>query len=413
MSERAVPRRVWSSAGWMIAGRLYGSACTVALLWLAARALDGAAFGRLTFWLAAFLVLDAAVDLGLGAVVVQRTAAAQPSAAQPGEVLGIVRSARRVRALAGATGTAAVTAYVFASGEPDAPWIAAASLYPLTHALEVSTLGWRNSLRWRTPVLIRATAVSLSLLFVTLAAALGRADAGPFLCAIALGSALGNVLLHTFGARHLPAGPAAPAPLGPLLRAALPMGLAGLAQQLYFHVDNVFVRFHSGEVEVGQYNVAVRVMSLGISGAVLASSAALPWLVRAHAAGQLLPAALRLAAPLGALGALIAGGLWPLRGWLLGWFGAEFGAAEGALGWLIGALVAVHCGAPLLTAVVAAGRTTRVAAIALSGLALNVALNTWLVPLHGIDGAAAATLATEVAVVLGALLVLTRTGGRA
>ena len=406
MSDRAVPRRVWSSAGWMIAGRLYGSACTVALLWIAARALDGAAFGRLTFWLAAFLVLDAAVDLGLGAVAVQRTAA------QPDDVRSVVRTARRVRAVTGAFGFAAVSAFVFASGEPEALWIAAASLYPLTHALEVSTLAWRNSLRWRTPVVIRATAVTLSLCFVGLAAAFARSGAGPYLCAIALGRTVGNVLLHTFGARHLPPGGAPAAPLGPLLRAALPMGVAGLAQQLYFHIDNVFVRFHCGEVAVGHYNVAVRVMSLGISGAVLASSAALPWLVRAHARGELRTSALRLAAPLTALGALFAAVLWPLRGQLLGLFGEEFGAAAGALGWLVMALVAIHIGAPLLTAVVAAGRTLHVAGIAVGGLALNVGLNAWLVPLHGSNGAAAATLATELTVALGALCALPREAQR-
>ena len=172
------------------------------------------------------------------------------------------------------------------------------------------------------------------------------------------------------------------------------------------------MRFHCGEVAVGHYNVAVRVMSLGISGAVLASSAALPWLVRAHARGELRTSALRLAAPLTALGALFAAVLWPLRGQLLGLFGEEFGAAAGALGWLVMALVAIHIGAPLLTAVVAAGRTLHVAGIAVGGLALNVGLNAWLVPLHGSNGAAAATLATELTVALGALCALPREAQR-
>lgn len=392
-----VPRRVWASAGWLVAGRLYGSACTVALLWVAAQALDGPSFGRLTFWLAAFLVLDSAVDLGIGQIAVQRTAA------DPGDVGATVATARRVRLATGIAGAAVVAAYVFAAGEPDAVWIALASLYPITHALEVSTLGWRNAIRWRGPVMIRATAVSLSLLFVLGARALGLAGAGPFLFAIALGSTIGNVLLHWFGARHLPPGPHAAAPLGPFLQAALPMGLAGLAQQLYFHVDNVFLRVMRGVVEVGHYNVAVRVLSLGIAGAVLASSAALPWLTRAHAAGHVRAAALRLVVPLGGVGLALAAALWPLRATLLGLFGEEFRAAEGALGWLAGGLVAVHFGAPLLTAVVATGRLARVASIAVGALALNVALNAWLVPGRGMDGAAAATCATELFVALAAL----------
>lgn len=381
----------------MVVGRLYGSACTVALLWTAAQALDGPTFGRFAFWLAAFLVLDAAVDLGIGQVTVQRTAA---DAASVGSV---VRTARRVRLTTGLIGAAFVSAYVFLFDEPDAPWIALASLYPVTHALEVSTLGWRNAIRWRGPVLIRASAVTLSLTFVLTAHAAGLDGAGPYLAAIALGSSLGNVLLHVFGARHLPRERSAPTPLGPFLRAALPMGIAGLAQQTYFHVDNLFVRWHRGVEAVGHYNVAVRVMSLGIAGAVLASSAALPWLARAHASGGVRAAALRLVAPIGGMGLVLAAIAWPLRSWLLGLFGPEFEVASVALMWLLGALVAVHIGAPLLTAVVATGRLARVAGIALGALALNLALNAWLVPTYGMDGAAAATFATEISVALGAL----------
>jgi O-antigen/teichoic acid export membrane protein len=403
--QSPVPRRVWESAAWMVAGRLYGSACTVTLLWVAAQALDGPTFGRFAFWIVAFLVLDAAVDMGIGQVAVQQTAS------DPGNVGAVVRTARRVRLVTGLCGSALVTTYVFVAREPDAPWIALASLYPVTHALEVSTLAWRNAIRWRGPVMIRASAVTMSLGFVLVAHALGLDGAGPFLFAIALGSSLGNVLLHTFGARHLPPGPHTHAPLGPFLRAALPMGIGSLAQQLYFHVDNVFVRAFRGDEEVGHYNVAVRVMSLGISGAVLASSAALPWLTRAHAAGELRAAALRLVIPIGGMGLVFAALLWPLRGTLLGVFGAEFRAAEGALGWLAGALLAVHVGAPLLTAVVATGRLARVATIALVALALNVVLNSWLVPEYGMEGAAAATCATELCVALAAFLSLpARTG---
>ncbi|MEZ6015784.1 MAG: oligosaccharide flippase family protein [Planctomycetota bacterium] len=384
----------------MVAGRLYGSACTVTLLWVAAQALDDAAFGRFAFWIAAFLVLDAAVDLGIGQVAVQRTAA-DPSSVGP-----IVRAARRVRLTTGLIGAALVTLYVFSAGEPDAAWIAAASLYPVTHALEVSTLAWRNAIRWRGPVLIRAAAVTTSLCLVLFAHARGLDGAGPYLASIALGSSLGNVALHVFGKRHLPPGPHRTAALRPFLRAALPMGVAGFAQQAYFHVDNVFVRAFRGDEAVGHYNVGVRVMSLAISGAVLASSAALPWLTRAHATGELRAAALRLVVPIGGMGLGLAALVWPLRGPLLGAFGPEFRQAEGALGWLCGALLLVHVGAPLLTAVVATGRMARVAVIAATALGVNLALNAWWVPRYGMDGAAAATVATEGCVALGALLSL-------
>ncbi len=95
------------------------------------------------------------------------------------------------------------------------------------------------------------------------------------------------------------------------------------------------------------------------------------------------------------MGLAVALALAPFRGALLGVFGPEFAAAKGALAWLLGAVAIVHIGAPLLTAVVAAGRGSAVLWIAASGLALNLAGNGWLVPHFGMQGAAAATLATE------------------
>jgi O-antigen/teichoic acid export membrane protein len=59
-----------------------------------------------------------------------------------------------------------------------------------------------------------------------------------------------------------------------------------------------------------------------------------------------------------------------------------------------------------LTAVVSLGRPRAVLSITLAALAINIVGNSLLVPSYGIDGAAQATFATELAVVVGALLVL-------
>jgi O-antigen/teichoic acid export membrane protein len=65
-----VPRRVWSGTALSIAGRLWGAVCTMALLALLSRHLAQAEFGRLTFYLALFALLDALVDFGTGSVAV-------------------------------------------------------------------------------------------------------------------------------------------------------------------------------------------------------------------------------------------------------------------------------------------------------------------------------------------------------
>ncbi|MEM8711077.1 MAG: oligosaccharide flippase family protein [Planctomycetota bacterium] len=398
-----MPRRVYASAGWLIGGRLVGSACTFVTLYVLAQTLDGDGFGRLTFWISAFLVLDGIVDFGTGATALQRISA------QPGETAAVLRTARRARAAMALIVVAGVAATGLALEGSDAPFLMVAALYQLSHVLELSTLGWRDRIAWRSPVLVRAGAATCSLAAVLLVLASGERRPLAFLVAIAFGSTLGNFALHHFGRRGLPSTHGVtPAPLGPFLVASIPMGAAAVCQQLYFHVDNVFVRTECGDTAVGHYGVAVRIMSLAIMGGVFAASAAQPWLTRAHMERQLLRATLRLTLVTGLLGAAIASVGWALRAQLLGVFGDEFREASPALAWLFGAGFAVHLGAPLLTAVVAAGRGRSVLVAAATGLLLNVAGNAWLVPEHGMRGAAITTFATELWIVVAALGALLR-----
>ncbi|MEL6712765.1 MAG: oligosaccharide flippase family protein [Planctomycetota bacterium] len=399
----AIPARVLSSAGWLVAGRLFGASCTVVTLYVTSQHLTEGAFGRLTFWLAVFLVLDGLVDFGAGQVAVQR------SSASPERLPGLLVTARRARLAMAALVVALVATTALSVEGADAPFLCVAALYQVSHVLELSTLGWRNAIRWRSPVLVRAGASFASLVFVLALRSTGESRPLAYLLAIAVGSTLGNVALHTFGRRGLPStSGATPEPLAGFLRASVPIGAAAVCQQLYFHVDHVFVRALSGDDAVGHYGVAVRVMSLAIMGGVFASTAALPWLSRAEENGRLLVAARALClgtAAVGAAGALV---LWPLRETILGAFGAGFLEAEAALGWLLVAGALVHVGAPLLTAVVAAGAGGAVLGIAAGGLAINLAGNAWLVPAHGMTGAAAATVATEAWVAAAALGFLLR-----
>ena len=399
-------RRVWGSTGLLVLGRAWGSACTLAYLALLARHLPGESFGRFTFYLAVFLVLDSLVDMGTG------QAAVQLSAADHGRVNGVIAAARRVRLVSGLVGVALVGGGAWLAGEPGAGWILLASLYPVTHVLELSTLVFKNEIAWSRPVAIRAVASGLSLGFVLLLRLGGSREPAHYLCAVAAGSALGNLMLHLVGRLHLPARGGPRVAVGKLLVLALPMGAAGVCQQAYFWVDNLFVRAWHGDAWVGRYNLAVRVMSFGIMAGVYASLAALPWLTREHKAGRLGPALVRLGQPTFALAGLGAGLLWPLAERVLVLLGGEehFGQAAPALRWLLLATVCVYLGAPLLTGVVAAGRSRSVLAISVVALVVNLIGNTWLVRSRGIEGAALATAATEAVVVIGAAIDLTRAG---
>jgi O-antigen/teichoic acid export membrane protein len=401
-----VPRRVWGGTVLLVLGRVWGSACTLATLALLARHLDGPDFGRFTFYLAVFLVLDSLVDLGTG------QAAIQLSAADPARTNGVIAAARRVRLGSGLVGVVLVGGGAWLAGEPGAGWILLASFYPVTHVLELSTLVFKNQIQWSRPVAVRALASGLSLAFVLAVLRTGSGEPAHYLVAVAGGSTLGNVMLHLVGRLHLPARGGPRVPLKELLILALPMGGAGVCQQAYFWIDNLFVRALEGDAPLGRYNLAVRVMSFGIMAAVYASLAALPWLTREQRAGRLGAAVVRLSQPTLALACLGAGLVWSSAEDLLVLLGGEphFAAAGPALRWLLLAAVAVYAGAPLLTGVVAAGRGRSVLVISVVALVVNLVGNSLLVPTRGIEGAAIATLVTEAVVMLGAGLVLTRAG---
>jgi len=400
----SVPARVWSGTRLLVLGRIWGSACTLLTLWLLARQLAPDAFGRYTFYLAIFVVLDTLADFGSGQIAVQRTA--HDAEALP-EVLAAARAQRLIMGLLGVvlTGAAAL-----AFDEPGAGWILLASLYPVTHVLELSTLLLRNRIAWGIPVTLRAIAAAFSLAFVLALRAAGETEPARYICAVAAGSALANVMLYVACRAHLPQRRARALPLREFFLAAAPLGVASLCQQAYFYVDNLFVRSICGTEELGRYNIGVRVMSYSIMVAIYSGQAALPWLARAHARGELGHALAGFVPRLFALAALGAGLAAPWAGEILALFGEPFRAAAPSLRWLLVASACVYAGAGLMTALVACGRARSILVIALCALGVNLIANTLLVPRFASEGAGMATALTEAAVVAGALLALRRAG---
>jgi len=239
----------------------------------------------------------------------------------------------------------------------------------------------------------------------------GVDDAALFLLVASIGSGIGNIVLHLASRSQLPKLAGTPSSTRALLRRALPLGIAGLCQQTYFWADNAFVRVLEGDAWLGRYNACARLLSFMIMAALMAASSAAPWLARRHRAGDVGVATARLSQPLLALAGLGAGLLWSSSGRLLSiLFGEGYEVAGPAMQWLLLAVVAVYAGAPFLTAVVAMGGTGSVLGVAASALAVNIAGNALLIPILGIEGAALATLATEISVAGGALLVLGRRG---
>ena len=403
--EAGVPPRLWRGTALQVAGRVYGSACTFVSLAIVARVVSEGDFGRFTFYLALFALLDAAVDMGTGTVALRRVAADRWATAP------VLMAARRIRVRLGVLGVLTVGLLAHAFDEPGAVWITLAALYPITHAWELSATVFKDQLAWGVPVALRALAATLRLGAVLSLAHFDVTSPGIYLAATAAGSALANFLLHRAASSELPRPTIPVQPARGLLREAWPLGLALLCQQGYFYVDNLFVRELEGDVALGHYNAAVRTLSAAIMVAQFAGATGLPWLVRRSADHDLARSVAQLAQPLALAAALGAGVLSVLAGPFLELvFGPSFRAATGSLVLFTHAVVLIHVGAVVLTAVVSLGRPRAVLAVAGLGLALNVVGNALLVPRFGIEGAAIATVATEALVVLSSIAVLVRTG---
>jgi O-antigen/teichoic acid export membrane protein len=402
--DAAVPRRVWGATLLLFLGRQWGALCTFFALVLLARGLSGDQFGRLTFYLAFFALLDVLVDCGTSTVVVQRGAADETIFAAH------LAAGRRIRLASSALAAVLVLAAGLALDRAQAGWIALAALSAFARVAELSSVVFQRAIEWRVPVLLRALGASLRLGAVALLARCGADSFGPYLAVHAGGLALGNLALHFAARRRLPA-PAPRAGLAGVFAAALPLAAAGLCQQAYFYVDNLFVRAIEGPEALGRYNAAVKLFAWLVFFAAFATTSALPWLARRSLAGELASAVARLAQPLLLLACAGLGALWPWTSELLALvYGPGFTGAGTSLRWLLGAALAVYLGAPCLTAVIAAGRARAALGIAALALVVNVGANALLVPARGIEGAAMTTFLTESAVLGLSGLVLLRLG---
>ncbi len=396
-ADSAVPRRVWGATLLLALGRQWSALCAFLALGCLARGLELAEFGRFTFYLALFSLLEVLVDCGTSTVAVQRGAQGAAEFAQA------LAAGRRVRLGSSAVAAALVCLTGALQDPAQAGWVALAALSAFARVAELSAVVFQRDIAWGLPVALRALGATLRLAALASLVALGARSFGPYLAVHAGTLALGNVAIHFVARRRLGAATGASTSSGAagMLRTALPLVAAGLCQQAYFYVDNQFVRSLHGDAAVGRYNAGMKLFSWLVFFAAFTTTTALPWLARRFRDGQLGGAVVRLAQPLLVLGCAAVGLLWPWSAEILRLvYGEGFVSAAPSLRWLLAAVLAVYAGAPFLTAVVATGRSRAVLAIAGLALLVNVTANALLVPRHGIEGAAGATVLTEGAVLL-------------
>jgi O-antigen/teichoic acid export membrane protein len=182
-----------------------------------------------------------------------------------------------------------------------------------------------------------------------------------------------------------------------------PIGAGIVLSALYFRIDVFLVQLWSGTEAVALYNAAFRLVEALrlFPAAVLA--VVLPTLVRA---GDLRPLT-RVAVPVTGFAVAVTVVLWIAAGWLIPFlYGAPYAAAVPAFRVLLLSFPLLSLNYALTHQLV--GWDGQRAYLWLCALALvvNIAINTRLIPLWSIEGAAWATLATEIVLTAGCCLAL-------
>ena len=187
------------------------------------------------------------------------------------------------------------------------------------------------------------------------------------------------------------------------LRDVAPIGAGILLSALYFRIDVFLVQWWAGTEKVALYNAVFRVIEGLRLFPAAALAVALPALCRA-----------RDVRPLATVSTLVTGGgvavaaaAWPFADRLVVLlFGAPYAAAAPAFRILLLSFPLLSLNYALTHQLIGWDRQRAYAAICAAALVVNVALNARLIPALSIEGAAWATIGTELVVTVGCTAVL-------
>jgi O-antigen/teichoic acid export membrane protein len=182
-----------------------------------------------------------------------------------------------------------------------------------------------------------------------------------------------------------------------------PIGAGIVLSALYFRIDVFLIQAWSGTESVARYNAVFRLVEALrlFPAAVLA--VVLPSLCRA---GDLRPL-MRVAVPITGCAAAVAGALWAAAGWLVPFvYGAPYASAVPAFRILLLSFPLMSLNFALTHQLVGWNGQRAYAAICALALVVNVLMNSRLVPAWSIEGAAWATLGTELFLTAGCVVEL-------
>ena len=379
---------------------------TLAITVAAARLLSSQDFGILALATTTGWLLGVASDAGLPLYLAKRLARAAVSDA--GASFAPVAETLRIRAMLGTIGSAVglVVALAVAPGASFfAFWmIVVAQL--LNAILETLAHAYRGLGRSE---IESSIVVSQRLVTAVAAVAVLQGSASLLLLSFVLIVPPALALAVSLRkARSLLASSTASGPPSALAERAsplshLPVGLGILLSAIYFRCDVFFIEHWHGLETVGVYNAAFRIVEALrlVPAAVLAVQ--FPAMCTARDARQLRS----LLTPLVAISLVMAVLVFVAAPMLLeGLYGTRFGTAAPALGTLAMALPLFFANYALTHQVIAWDGHREYLLVVVAALAVNLLGNITLIPERGMQGAALATVATEVVVAVGCAIAL-------
>jgi O-antigen/teichoic acid export membrane protein len=210
------------------------------------------------------------------------------------------------------------------------------------------------------------------------------------------GGVVAFVLLRPFWRAALPR--RGTARVGPVLRAAAPVGLVAVLGLLHFKVDVLMLSVLKPAEDVGVYTLAYTVLEQALLLAAVFVGIVFPLLTRMlvgrdPGARQALDLSVRF---LGLLAVLLGVLLFALAEPVVRLLSnAEFADSVGVLRILVLALAPLYVGAILANSLVAVSAMRAVATVSVVSIVVNVALNAYAIPAYSYTGAAVTTVASE------------------
>lgn len=393
-------RALLANAGALVAARYMVAALGWAGTLLIVRDLSVDQWGRFSFVFSLLGLLTVVTDLGIGRVAVKGMVG---GSADPGAFAGAYVV---LRGLLGLVGYGLALGFVSAAGYPPevvrATAVAGVVVLVATPSNALDTI-FQAHLRMR-PVAVAVVLGQIVQLALVAAVAAGEGSVVAFAAPAVLAEwVVLGWKLRSVGALVRVRPRVDWAAWKSLLREAAPIALGGMLATLYFRVDAVLLSRLDTFSAVGVYGVAYKFVDLLHYLPVALLAPVLTILVRAWpddpvTFGHTVHRALTILVLVGVIVAVeFALFARPLIGLL---YGERYAAGARATSLVVVAECLGALGRLAFTALVAMGRHRLYPAVALGGLVVNVVLNLVLIPAWSYEGAAVATLVTEVLVVV-------------